>query len=322
MNSLSSSYKPVIPPVTGLLVGILSVSTASLFIRFAQVEVPSIVIAAGRMTLATVFLAPFVLGRKSHVLQQIDKKTWLLLGLAGLFLGFHFATWITSLEYTTVASSVVLVTTAPLWVALLSPVFLKESINRWVFLGLVISLGGSVIVGLSGNCQIVQGNLTCLGFEGMFSGGHFAGNLLALGGAFLSGGYLMIGRRVRNSVDLPTYTFVVYGFAALVLMIIVIITGSKISGYSPINYVWILALAVVPQLIGHSAFNWALKYLSAAFVSIALLGEPVGTVILAYFFLAEVPSVLEVVGGALILAGIFIATRRKKIEPDDKKDLL
>lgn len=322
MNPSSSTSKPVISPIAGLFIGILSVSTASLFIRFAQVEVPSIVIAAGRMTLASLFLAPFVLVQKSHELRKIDKKTWLLLGLAGLFLGFHFATWITSLEYTTVASSVVLVTTAPLWVALLSPVFLKESINRWVLLGLVISLGGSVIVGLSGNCQIIQGNITCSGFEGMFSGRHFGGNLLALGGAFLSGGYLMVGRKVRNSLDLSVYTFVVYGFAAIVLIIMVIITGSKISGYSSINYIWILSLAVVPQLIGHSAFNWALKYLSAAFVSIALLGEPVGTVILAYFFLAEKPSVLEVVGGLLILSGIFIATRKKKIEPGNEEDLL
>jgi drug/metabolite transporter (DMT)-like permease len=243
--------------------------------------------------------------------------------LAGIFLGFHFATWITSLEFTTVASSVVLVTTAPLWVALLSPVFLNESINRWVFLGLVISLGGSVIVGLSGNCQITDGTITCSAFEGMFSGEHFWGNLLALSGAFLSAGYLMVGRKVRNSLDLSIYTFVVYSFAAIVLILIVFVTRSKISGYSPINYLWIFALAVIPQLIGHSAFNWALKYLSAAFVSIALLGEPVGTVILAYFFLAETPSVLEVVGGGMILAGIFLATRKKKIEPgDEDEDLL
>lgn len=307
----SPTSSSIAPPGLGLFIGILAVSTASIFIRFAQTEVPSVVIAAGRMTLAVIFLAPFVLIRQRDELKQIQLKEWLLLFLGGSFLGFHFASWITSLEYTTIASSVVLVTTAPLWVALLSPLFLKEKLTQWIFIGLAVSLIGSVIVGISGNCMIIQGEIACNGFEDIFNGEHFLGNILALSGAFLSAGYLMVGRRVRNSLNLSTYTFIVYSFAALVLILIVLITGKQITGYSPINYLWILALAIIPQLIGHSAFNWALKYLSAAFVSIALLGEPVGTVILAFLFLRENPNSLEVFGGFLILAGIFIATRKK-----------
>ena len=312
--------KPLIPPITGLLIGILAVSTASLFIRFAQTEVPSIVIAAGRMSIATIILAPFVFFRHPGALRGIDKRTWIFLILAGGFLGFHFASWITSLEYTSVASSVVLVTTAPLWVALLSPIFLKEKLTRWIVAGLIISLAGSVIVGLSSNCQITLGQLNCAGFADFFKGRHFIGNVLALTGAFLSGGYLMAGRRVRNSLGLTNYAFIVYGIASLVLIILVIISGKPISGYSPINYAWIFALALIPQLVGHTAFNWALKYLSAAFVSIALLGEPVGTVILAYLFLKEKPTVLEILGGILILTGIMVATRKGKIE--EKENLL
>lgn len=264
------------------------------------------------MALAALFLAPFVLIRQRAAIKQIRLREWLLLSLGGMFLGFHFASWITSLEYTTIASSVVLVTTAPLWVALLSPLFLKEKLTRWIFIGLVVSLVGSVIVGMSGNCLIAQGQISCTGFDEIFSGRHFLGNLLALLGAFLSAGYLMVGRKVRNSLNLSTYTFIVYSFAAIVLILIVIITRKPITGFSPINYFWILALALVPQLIGHSAFNWALKYLSAAFVSIALLGEPVGTVILAFLFLREKPNGLEVLGGVLILAGIVIATLKNK----------
>lgn len=317
MKTKPYSSKPTIPPITGLIIGILAVSTASLFIRFAQKEVPSVVIAAGRMALASLLLAPFVLPRKWNDLKQIKGKTWILLTLSGLFLGLHFFTWITSLEYTTVASSVVLVTTAPLWVALLSPVFLKEQLNRWIIFGLLISLGGSIIVGLSGACQITHTGIACTGFEGMFSGRHFIGNLLALAGAFLSAGYLMAGRKARNSLDLSTYTFIVYSIAAVVLLLIVYFTGSPVIGYSPTNYLWILALAVIPQLIGHSSFNWALKYLSAAFVSIALLGEPIGTVILAFLFLGESPAVLEILGGILIMAGIFVATRKDKAADSD-----
>ena len=296
--------------LAGLFIGILAVSTASIFIRFAQVEIPSLVIAAGRMTLATLVILPFAIISWKKIKPKITGKTWLLLVLAGVFLGSHFATWITSLEYTTVASSVVFVTTAPLWVAPLSPIFLKERLSVWTAAGLVISLMGSVIVGLSSSCSISDQRLMCSGINNMFSGRYFIGNLLALAGAFLSGGYIMVGRKVRNSLTLPIYTAVVYGVASLVLLLLVIVTGTSVTGFTAKSYLWIFALALIPQVIGHTAFNWALKYLSAAYVSIALLGEPVGTVILAALLLDELPTTLEILGGILILTGITVATQR------------
>jgi len=304
--------------LAGLFLGILAVSTASIFIRFAQTEVPSSVIAAGRMSLATIVILPFAIKSWNEVKPNVNGKTWLLLILAGVFLGSHFATWITSLEYTTVASSVVFVTTAPLWVALLSPVFLKEKLTRWIAVGLIISLLGSFIVGLSNNCKISIQGVSCSDINNMWSGRYFFGNLLALAGAFLSGGYIMVGRKVRNSLSLPIYTAVVYGVASIVLILLVVITGAKVTGFSPKSYLWIIALALIPQVIGHTSFNWALKYLSAAYVSIALLGEPVGTVILAALLLHEMPTTLEILGGILILIGISVATqriRRKKRPP-------
>lgn len=304
--------------LAGLFLGILAVSTASIFIRFAQTEVPSSVIAAGRMTLATFVILPFAIKSWNDVKPKVSGKTWLLLILAGVFLGSHFATWITSLEYTTVASSVVFVTTAPLWVALLSPIFLKEKLTRWIAVGLIVSLLGSFIVGLSNNCTITNLGVTCSDINNLWSGRYFVGNLLALAGAFLSGGYIMVGRKVRNSLSLPIYTAVVYGVASIVLILLVVITGAKVTGFAPKSYVWIIALALIPQVIGHTAFNWALKYLSAAYVSIALLGEPVGTVILAALLLHEMPTALEILGGIFILIGISVATqriRRKKRPP-------
>ncbi|MBA4374766.1 MAG: EamA family transporter [Anaerolinea sp.] len=301
-----------ISPIPGLFLGILAVSTASIFIRYAQAEAPSLAIAAGRLSIATILLAPFVIRRSLVELRVIRGRTLFFMILGGIFLGFHFASWISSLEYTSVASSVVLVTTAPLWVALLSPLFLKEKVAKWVLIGLAISITGSMIVGISGKCIVTGVALRCVPFDSLFQGRAFFGNLLALLGAFLSGGYLMIGRRVRNELTLLPYTFIVYGIAAVVLIVLVFISDQSLIGYTTNTYIWILLLAIIPQLIGHSSFNYALKYLSAAYVSIALLGEPVGTILLAYLFLRESPTAFELFGGFLILLGITFATKTGK----------
>ena len=303
--------------LAGLFAGILAVSTASFFIRFAQQEVPSLVIAAGRMTFATLLMLPFGLAELKRNPTAFNKKQIFHLGFAGAALGMHFAAWITSLEYTSIASSVVLVTTAPLWVALVSPALLKERLTKPVVIGLLIALVGGIIVGCSGSCSTVQGKFTCSGIGDLFAGSHSLGNLLAFAGALLSGDYLIAGRKVRNTISLPLYTLIVYGIAAFLLSMMVVLKGDKVTGYATISYVWVLALALIQQAVGHTAFNWALKYLPAAFVSIALLGEPVGTIILAALLLHEAPTFLEMMGGLLVLTGIAVATRKaapKKIE--------
>ena len=309
---MEKSKQTVLSPVLGLVLGILAVSSASLLIRFAQREAPSLVIACFRMTIAALILCPFCVKRFCVEMKTISRKTLLLLVLSGTFLAFHFAFWITSLEYTSVASSVVLVTTAPLWVALFSPLFLNDKLNKWIVLGLAVSLIGSIIVGLSSGCTIAGNGINCENLNLAFHGRAFWGDIMALAGAFLSGGYLMVGRKIRGKVSLSSYIFGVYSVAAIILLIIVWITGEKLTGYSTQTYVWLVGLALIPQIIGHSVFNWALKYLSAAYVSIALLGEPIGTVLLTMIFLKESPAILELVGGILILVGILLATRSQK----------
>lgn len=306
-------------PILGLIAGIIAVSSASLLIRFAQREAPSLVIAMYRMVISTAVLSPFFIKNAFKEIASLERKTKLLLLLSGTFLALHFTFWITSLEYTTVASSVVLVTTAPLWVAILSPFFLKEKLNRWILGGLAVSLIGSIVVGLSGSCNFSTNGLSCENLQTAFTGRIFWGDLMALLGAFLSGGYLMVGRKIRGKVSLPTYIYAVYGVSAIVLFLLVIITREKFIGYSTETYVWMIGLAVIPQLIGHSVFNWALKYLSAAYVSISLLGEPIGTVILTMIFLHESPAVLEIIGGILILLGIGLATFSQRI--NDQKEM-
>jgi drug/metabolite transporter (DMT)-like permease len=301
--------RPPIPPIVAIMIGILAVSTASIFIRFAQEEVPSLVIAAWRLTIASLILVPIAATRHKTELQGLSRKGLLLALLSGTFLALHFATWITSLQYTSVASSVVLVSTIPLWVALLSPITIKEPIGKAVFVGLVFALIGGVIVAISDTCSITQGGVSCPNMSEFMQGQAFLGDALAVCGAIAGAGYLLIGRKLRANMSLVSYISLVYGMAAIVLIIIMLVAGLNFFGYSPQSYVWLILLAIIPQLIGHSTFNWALAYLSAAFVSITLLGEPIGSTILAYIILHEKPTPVKLIGGALILVGIYIASR-------------
>jgi drug/metabolite transporter (DMT)-like permease len=304
--------KPRVSPFIAIGFAILSVSTASIFIRLGQGDgIPSLAIAVYRMSLAALFIAPFAIWKTRSEIRKISGKNWILIVLSGFLLACHFASWITSLEFTSVASSVVLVTTAPLWVALLSPLLLKENITRGILIGLFIALVGSVIVGLSEACSFLP-SFSCSVSQSLFSGRAFVGNIFALGGAFFSAGYLMIGRKVRERHSLLAYVFLVYSIAALFLLFFVGITRTSLGISNPIDLIWLVALALIPQVIGHSTFNWALKFLSAAYVSISLLGEPVGTVILAFLILKETPTVFELVGGVLILCGIYLASRVEK----------
>ena len=299
-------------PVPATLLGILFVSTASLFIRFAQAEASSLVIAAARMAIASLILVPLAVIRNARHPIHLTGREWGKGLLAGVFLALHFATWITSLEYTSIASSVVLVTTTPLWVALLSPLVLKERIAKTVWIGLLISVIGGVIVGLGNACQWADGGLSCQ--AQVFAGKAMWGNVLALFGAWMAAGYMLMGRQLRKKLDTVSYTALVYGTAAVLLVSVVLFRSEPVFSYSPRTYLWLLALGLIPQLLGHSLLNWALKYISAAYVSLTLLGEPIGTSILAYLFLKESPTLLEGVGGVLILFGIVLGSVRRSAQ--------
>jgi drug/metabolite transporter (DMT)-like permease len=296
-----------------LLTGILTVSTASIFIRFAQTDgVPSIVIAAARLTIASLVLAPVALTRYRSELRALTRREWVLGLLSGLFLALHFAAWITSLETTTVASSVVLVSTTPLWVALLSPLVLRERVTRGVLIGMALALVGGTVVGISDSCALEAGRISCPPLGAFFSGKAFLGDLLALLGAWMAAGYMLMGRKLRAKMALIPYIFVVYGTAAVVLLAVMFGMGKSPAGYPPLAYLWLALLALIPQLVGHSSFNWALRYLPASFVSVNLLGEPIGSTILAVFILQEIPGWLKIGGGVLILTGIYLASRTER----------
>jgi drug/metabolite transporter (DMT)-like permease len=211
-----------------------------------------------------------------------------------------------------VASSVVLVTTTPLWVGLFSPLFLREKLPTAVAVGLVVALAGGFLVGMSEACDLSTSGMVCPPITQFLQAETSLGNLLALAGALFAAAYLMVGRRLRPSLSLIGYITTVYSTAAVTLVIMALISGQVLAGFSSLIYLAFLALAVIPQLLGHSSFNYALGYLSAAYVSVALLGEPIGSTLLALVLLKETPTMLELVGGVIILAGIYLATRGQK----------
>jgi drug/metabolite transporter (DMT)-like permease len=294
----------------GLFSGIAAVSTAAILIRFAQLAgAPSIVIAAARLTIASLVLAPYALIRYSSDLRRLRIRDWLFAFLSGLFLALHFATWITSLEYTSVASSVVLVTTTPLWVALFAPLVLRERIGFIAILGLGVALTGGILVGLSDACMWQTGGLFCRSIKTILNENALWGDFLALLGAWMAAGYMLLGRKVRTKVRLIPYIFIVYGTAAVVLLVIMLGMGQSPLRLPPQAYLWFLLLGLLPQLFGHSVFNWALKYVPASIVAVTLLGEPIGSTVLAIIFFQEWPGWVKIGGAVLILGGIWLASR-------------
>ena len=220
----------------------------------------------------------------------------LLMLLSSLFLALHFGLWITSLSYTSIASSVILVTANPLFVALISYFLWGEKLTKKMLLGIGIALVGTWL--------IAQGGLR-------LSGKALLGDGLALLAALAMGSYLIIGRQMRKRIDIRHYLPIVYAGSALILFISTLSFGYSLVGYSKTTYLMMVLLAVVPQLIGHSSLNLALRLLPATFVSVAILGEPVGATTLGYFILNEAPTLIEIVGGLLILGGIFTVLKQR-----------
>jgi len=279
--------------------GIAAISFASILIRMAQAEgVPTLTIAAWRLIFASAVLLPYAWATRRDEMRSFSRREVGLLVASGLFLGLHFATWIASLGYTSVASSVVLVSMGPLFVGLGSWLFLRERPSLLMAAGILLAAVGSVIISWG---DFGQGQDQLLG------------DLLALAGAVMVAGYLMIGRRVRGHCSLTAYIAPVYGVAMLTLLALVLVGRRPMFGFSLAAYGWMLALGLVPQLIGHSTLNWALRHLSATFVAIVTLAEPVGSGLLAYLLLGEAVTWTTAVGGLLILIGIYIASRAEMV---------
>ena len=221
------------------------------------------------------------------------RRADLVWGIAsGAALALHFVLWITSLSHTSVASSVLFVSTHPIFVAVGGALFLGERVGARAALGIGIAIAGGALVGSSD-----------------VSLGAWVGDLLALGGGLFAAIYFLIGRRLQQRLSLVDYTAITYGTAAVLALVACWALRVRLVGFPPLTYVWLGLLAVGPQLLGHSTFNWALRHLPAAKVSVLILGEPVGAAILAYLVFGETLTWLRALGAAVILVGIYVSVR-------------
>lgn len=274
-----------------LTAGVLAVSSSAVMVRLTEVD--SLPVAFWRVTLAIVLMSPcwLVASRREAVRALSRSDRWRILG-AGVALGIHFWTWIASLAYTSVAASVLLVTTNPIWVGIFSPWVVGERTSRRGWVGIGIALAGAAVV-----------------TAGMDSGAQpnpLLGNGLALVGAMGASAYLMLGRRVRPHLDLWSYASLTLCGAWLVLVCGMLVMGGFDAAIRPMDWGLLLAMALVPQLVGHNAFNWALRYVKADVISVVLLLEPVGASLFALAILSEVPGGAVFFGGPLLLAGVFV----------------
>ena len=282
-----------------LLTGVISISFAAIFVRFCE-DVPAIMIATYRLSIPAIILIAISIFKKGTFL-NMDRKELFLCFMGGLFLTLHLITWFTSLKYTSVASSVVLVTTSPLFIGLFTVISLKEKFNAGLTIGIVLSLTGSLIIGINDT-----------GIKGLMikNSSAFFGDSLAIAGAIMASGYLIIGSMVRKKLGILTYITVVYSFSALMLILISLALHIPFTGYKSFSSLNLVLLAIIPQLIGHSSFNWILKHIAPALVSIIILMEPAAASVLAYIFFKEHIDFFQFTGMMMILLAIFIASKK------------
>jgi len=287
----------------GLIISIIAVSFASIFILSCQA--PPLSIAFYRLLFTTLLIFPFILIRKKtrDELRTLPRATILIMIVIGVILATHFSLWITSLKMTSVASSVILVTAHPVLVAPVSFYFLKEKLSWVNALGIAISLTG---VGV-----LVIGNY---GFAA-FGLDTIEGNILALLGGIAAGLYILGGRKLRKTVSTVSYAFVVYAVGTITLFFICLALSAPVYNLTIIDYEIILLMALVSGIFGHTLYNWSLGYIRASVMSVALLGEPIGSSLLAYAipWIHQEPSLYTVVGGGIILVGIYLTARTIKV---------
>ena len=282
--------------LSAVAVGVLAVSASAIFIRLA--EAPAIGIAFWRCALAVAALLPVAIYRREAVPRG---RTLYIAVASGVALGAHFGLWISSLDYTSVAASVVLVCTQPVFVAVLALLLFGERTSPLSFAGILVAVAGTVVIAGAG---------ASFGPDALF------GNVLALGGAVAVAVYVLIGRSVRQSgVGVLPYAIAVYATAAATLLPVALFTGVPLSGYEAGTWGWIAALTLGPQLMGHTVFNWALKYVEASIISGTILAEPVVSAILAWLVLAEKPGAATVAGGTVVLVGLYALIRGRNPTP-------
>ncbi|NRD76253.1 DMT family transporter [Bacillus sp. BRMEA1] len=289
--------EPKVNPYAVLALGVLSVSASAIFVKLCSA--PSGVIAFYRLFFTVIFMLPLFL--KKHQIRElklIKRKDWLFSTVAGILLAFHFILWFESLNYTSVASSTVLVTLQPIFAFVGTFLFFKEKLTSMAIISGIVAVAGSIIISW-GDFRI--------------SGTALFGDFLALVACALVTGYLLFGQTARKRITLITYTFIVYFMSTITLYLYTIVSGESLLPERNSDWIYFILLAIFPNLLGHSLFNWSLKWLSASTISMAILFEPVGATILAYLLLHENVALTQIFGGIIVISGIllFVLDERK-----------
>ncbi|WP_302082629.1 DMT family transporter [Salinibaculum rarum] len=293
MIGILAALDDELPPGVGLAVAIAAVSTGAILVRLS--DAPSTVAAFYRVLFTTLPLVPLALWRYRTEFARIGRRDLLFASLAGVALAVHFAAWFESLAWTSVAASVTLVQSQPLFVALGAWLLLDERPG--------IRIAGGIVIAIAGMATMALGDL----LTGVLVGRNpLLGNALAVLGAVMAAGYVLAGRSLRQRVSLVPYVVIVYSVCTVVLLGIVLAQGSPLTGYPPREWLLFAGLAVGPGLLGHTLVNWALAHLQSSVVSVSLLAESVGASVLALLLLSETPTAFTVVGGGIVLTGIAV----------------
>lgn len=281
-------------PMIMIVIGILGISMSAILVRYSAA--PSAVTAAWRLSWTVLLQTPVVFGKASfrRELKSVDKKTVLLSAVSGIFLALHFFFWFESLQYTTVASSTIIVCTEVIWVSLGFCLFLKGKLSGKAVAAIAVAFLGSVLIAMA---------------DSTMGGNHLYGDFLSLLAAVTVAVYMLIGRVVRAGVSTTIYTYLVYTACAAVLLVMCLVQGQSMTAYGGTAILIGLLLALFSTILGHSIFSWCLKYFSPAFVSASKLCEPVVSATLAAFLFGEIPGCLQLAGGVLILGSVFYYAR-------------
>ena len=280
------------PILAAIFFGVLCMSTSSIMIRWCSA--PALIITLYRLA-ATTSLAAFIKGRSlPFAISRLNRRDIGLMALSGFFLALHLAFWISSLDYTSISSSVLFTNLQVIFVLAFSTFILKESLNRGAILGVVLALGGSAL--------IVGGDL---------GQGRLWGDMLALASGLFIAVYILLGRQVRARVNTMEYTLVVSTVAALVIFLTVIIMQMPLTGYPAVDWLLFVLMGLGPGLGGHAVLNWALKFVKAH-MAVSILGESVMASILGWIIFNEALVWYQLSGGGMILAGIYLAAVNEK----------
>ncbi|WP_123532839.1 DMT family transporter [Halosimplex salinum] len=297
-ETLSRRLEARVSPMGALVVAILAVSTSAILVRWSGA--PPSVAAFYRVLFTVGLLAPLAFSKHGEDLRSLGRRDALAAGVTGVALAVHFAAWFQSIEWTSVAASVTLVQSQPLFVAVGAAVYLNERLTVPKVAGLLVAVAGAVVMSAG---EFLTG--------GLVGPRPLAGNALAILGAVMMAVYVLAGRSLRSRVALVPYVTVVYSACTVALLVILLAQGDSLVGYEPREWVLFLAMAVGPGVFGHTVINWALEHVESSVVSVSLLGEPVASTLLALVLLAEVPGTWTVAGGVVVLGGIYLTSRSR-----------